>query len=43
MVASPVVLAVVVNRLLQDPADWKRFEWRQLAGRTSANQQRTPA
>lgn len=43
MVASPVVLAVVVNRLLQDPADWQRFEWRQLAGRTSANQQGKPA
>jgi pimeloyl-ACP methyl ester carboxylesterase len=30
MVSSPVVLAVVVNRLLQDPDDWQRFEWRQI-------------
>lgn len=30
MVASPLVLAVVVNRLRQDPEDWHAFEWRQL-------------
>jgi pimeloyl-ACP methyl ester carboxylesterase len=30
MVANPVVLAVVVNRLLQDPDDWQPFEWRQV-------------
>jgi pimeloyl-ACP methyl ester carboxylesterase len=28
LVANPVVLAVVVNRLLQDPDDWQAFEWR---------------
>jgi pimeloyl-ACP methyl ester carboxylesterase len=30
MVASPLVLAVVVNRLLQDPDDWQTFAWRQV-------------
>ena len=30
MVANPAVLAVVVNRLLQDPDDWHSFEWRQV-------------
>jgi pimeloyl-ACP methyl ester carboxylesterase len=30
LVASPLVLAVVVNRLRQDPDEWQRFEWRQL-------------
>lgn len=30
LVASPLVLAVVVNRLRQDPDAWQRFEWRQL-------------
>lgn len=30
MVASPLVLAAVVNRLLQDPEDWQPFEWRQV-------------
>ncbi|MEJ7633599.1 alpha/beta hydrolase [Aeromicrobium sp.] len=30
MVASPLVLAVVVNRLRQDPEAWQRFEWRHL-------------
>ncbi|MGI9084960.1 MAG: esterase/lipase family protein [Aeromicrobium sp.] len=30
LVASPLVLAVVVNRLRQDPEEWQRFEWRQL-------------
>ncbi len=30
MVANPLVLAVVVNRLRQDPADWQPFEWRSL-------------
>jgi alpha/beta hydrolase family protein len=30
LVANPVVLAIVVNRLLQDPDDWQPFEWRQI-------------
>ena len=30
LVANPLVLAVVVNRLRQDPDDWQTFEWRQL-------------
>lgn len=30
LVANPLVLAVVVNRLRQDPDEWQRFEWRQL-------------
>lgn len=30
MVANPVVLAAVVDRLTQDPADWKPFTWRSL-------------
>lgn len=28
MVASPLVLGVVTNRLQQDPADWQPFTWR---------------
>lgn len=36
MVANPLVLAVVVNRLRQDPAGWQAFQWRQLfPGRAS--------
>lgn len=30
MVANPVVLSVVVDRLRQDPADWQPFSWRGL-------------
>lgn len=30
MVANPLVLAVVVDRLTQDPADWRPFSWRSL-------------
>ncbi|GAA3666239.1 alpha/beta hydrolase [Nocardioides ginsengisoli] len=30
MVASPLVLSVVVDRLRQDPADWRPFAWRTL-------------
>ncbi len=28
MVANPLVLDVVVDRLCQDPADWQEFSWR---------------
>lgn len=28
MVANPLVLAAVVDRLCQDPADWQEFSWR---------------
>lgn len=30
MVANPMVLAAVVDRLAQDPADWRPFAWRSL-------------
>lgn len=30
MVANPLVLAVVVDRLAQDPAEWQPFTWRSL-------------
>jgi pimeloyl-ACP methyl ester carboxylesterase len=30
MVANPIPLAVVVDRLRQDPADWQPFSWRRL-------------
>lgn len=30
LVANPLVLAVVVDRLRQDPDDWQSFEWRGL-------------
>jgi len=43
MVASPLVLAVVVNRLRQDPDNWQRFEWRQLLPGTSSDPQRAHA
>jgi len=42
LVASPLVLAVVVNRLRQDPEEWQRFEWRQfLPGVASGSGGRT--
>jgi hypothetical protein len=43
MVASPLVLGVVVNRLLQDPDDWQRFEWRQLLPGTASDRQKESA
>lgn len=36
MVASPLVLAAVVDRLAQDPADWHAFSWRSLVPGISA-------
>ena len=39
MVANPLVLAVVVNRLRQDPENWQPFEWNQIRpGATSDSQ-----
>lgn len=32
MVASPLVLAVVADRLRQDPDDWRAFDWRTCLG-----------
>jgi len=43
MVANPLVLAVVVNRLRQDPETWQRFEWRQLLPGAASHPQRAPA
>ena len=43
MVANPVVLAVVVNRLLQDPDDWHAFEWRQLMPGHESDQEKASA
>ncbi len=36
MVANPWVLAVVVDRLRQDPGDWQPFQWRHLISRASS-------
>lgn len=36
MVANPLVLAVVVDRLEQDPAAWRPFTWGGLVGRPAA-------
>ncbi|HWU22465.1 MAG TPA: alpha/beta fold hydrolase [Nocardioides sp.] len=33
MVANPLVLDVVVDRLCQDPADWREFSWRSTLAR----------
>jgi poly(3-hydroxyalkanoate) synthetase len=33
MVANPLVLDVVVDRLCQDPEDWQDFSWRAALGR----------
>jgi hypothetical protein len=33
MVANPLVLDVVVDRLCQDPDDWQEFTWRRALGR----------
>lgn len=33
LVANPLVLRVVVDRLQQDPADWRPFAWRDVLGR----------
>jgi hypothetical protein len=43
LVANPLVLAVVVNRLRQDPDDWQTFEWRQLFPGASSRTQGAPA
>jgi pimeloyl-ACP methyl ester carboxylesterase len=43
LVANPLVLAVVVNRLRQDPDDWQAFEWRQLLPGAAARPQEAPA
>ena len=43
LVASPQVLAVVVNRLRQDPDEWQRFEWRQLFPGVASTPQETSA
>lgn len=43
MVASPLVLAVVVDRLLQDPEDWQVFEWRNVLPGVSSRLKGAPA
>lgn len=43
LVASPVVLGVVVNRLRQDPEEWERFEWRQLLPGVASGPRKAPA
>ena len=43
LVANPLVLAVVVNRLRQDPDDWQTFEWRQLLPGAASRSQEASA
>jgi len=43
MVANPLVLDVVVDRLCQDPADWQDFSWREALSRKWSPRKSAPS